>query len=115
MKGKNEIITPLASAARTTSGTQELGDWPGNFDEVVGYLNVSAIDTGTSLDVVYQVSPDDGTTWFTHTSFTQVTTSTGTERKVFTRPAGVRARISYTIVGTSYTFSVHIEGKKDGR
>lgn len=116
MRGKTAIITPLTSASRTASGTQDLSDWPGMFDEVVGYLNVTAASgTSPTLDINYQVSPDDGTTWFTHTSFTQATGTT-TERVVFTRPAGVRARISYTLGGTSpdFTFSLHLEGKKDG-
>lgn len=107
-------ITPVPSAERTTSGSHELGDWPGMFDEVVAYLDVTAIDTGTTLDVKYQVSPDGGTTWFDHTSFTQITTSTGSERKVLTRPAGVLGKLVWTIVGTSYTFAIHLEGKKDG-
>lgn len=114
MKGKHKIITPLTSAVRTTSGSHDLDNWVANFDEVVGYLNCTASSVPTSLDVIYEVSPDDGTTWFTHSSFAQITT-TGSERLVFTRPAGVRGRLSWTIVGTSFTFSIHLEGKKDGR
>ena len=113
MPKKYDIITPLVSAVRTTTGTHLLGNWPANYDEVVGYLNCTASATPTSLDVDYQTTPDGGTTWFTHSSFTQITT-TGTQRLVFTRPAGLDARISYTIVGTSFTFSLSLEGKKSG-
>ena len=116
MKGKFKTITPIESAARTATGNHLLSNWPANFDEVVGYLDVTAASgTSPTLDLVYEVSPDDGTTWFTHTAFTQATAATS-ERVVFTRPAGVWARLVYTIGGTtpSFTFSVHLEGKKAG-
>ena len=113
MKGKHQLSTVIPSAAYTTTFTQSLGSWPANFDEVVGYLNCTASATPTSLDVVYQTTPDGGTTWFTHSSFTQITT-TGTQRLVFAAPVGVEGRLSCTIVGTSFTFSVILEGKKIG-
>jgi len=116
MRGKHEIAEVIPSAARTATFNQECGNWPANYDEVVGYLNVTA-SSGTSetLDINYQTSPDKGTTWYTHTSMTQATGAT-TERKVFTRPAGLRARLLCTIGGTSpsFTFTFHLEGKKDG-
>lgn len=115
MSKKAFNITPLASASRTATGNQTITNWPANFDEVTGYLIVTAV-TGASptLDVVYQTSPDEGTTWFTHTSFTQATAAT-TERKVITQ-AGNYGRILYTIGGTTpdFTFSFILEGKKHG-
>lgn len=116
MLQKTRIAEVLPSAARTASGSVDLNELPGNFDEVVGYVDVTAASgTSPTLDVTYQVSPDDGITWYDHTAFTQAVAVTK-ERKVFTAPAGVRGRISYTIGGTSpsFTFSVHVEGKRHG-
>lgn len=114
---KHSTITPVASAARTANSSQTIGDFPGMFDEVVGYLKVTAASgTSPTLDVVYEVSPDGGTTWYTHTSFTQATGVTS-ERKVFTRPAGAEGRLSWTIGGSdtpTFTFSCWVEGKKEG-
>lgn len=116
MAGKARVFTPIPSAARTATGNHDLSGIPGDWDEVVGYLNVTAASgTSPTLDIKYQTTPDDGTTWFDHTTFTQATTTT-TERKVFTVPVGVKGRLLYTIGGTtpSFTFSLHLECKRNG-
>ena len=113
-KLKTNINLAIPSAVYASSFATDLLDWPGEYDEVVGYIDCTASSVPTSLDVDYETSVDGGTTWYAHTSFTQITT-TGSQRLVFTRPAGIRARLNVTIVGTSFTFSLRLEGKKEGR
>lgn len=66
-------------------------------------LDVTAISSGTTLDVTIETSRD-GVTWYTSGTFTQKTSSTGAEEKLFMLDRFVRTK--YTSVGTSYTFSV---------
>lgn len=98
--------TMLSSSARTSSGSSDVFNLPAGGKYNV-YLNVTAASgTTPTLDCVLQDSPD-GTTWYTVASFAQKTT-TGTEviRGV---SCGNKVRISYTIDGTtpSFTFTVH--------
>jgi hypothetical protein len=113
---KSTTKIPIASAARTASGSQLLTGFPADWDELTLYLDVTAV-TGTTptLDVIYEVSDPQGN-WYTHTSLTQATATT-TERKVATAPIGVNGRISWTIAGTdtpTFTFSVGLEAKRTG-
>ena len=113
---KNKIFTVVPSAAYTATGNFDLSDLTGNWDEVALYLDVTAASgTSPTLDVVYQTTVDGGTTWFTHTSMTQATAAT-TEKKVIAN-SGVYSRILYTIGGTtpSFTFTVRLEVKNNGR
>lgn len=122
MKDKSRAVAQLASAARTASGTSEGTFLPEQYDELIIYLDVTAVSgVGPTLDVIYEVSPDDDTVadasarWFTHTTFTQATAATKAVKLVTT--PGQRGRIRYTIAGTtpSFTFRVDIEGKWRGR
>lgn len=117
MKGKSRIFQVIPSQALGTTTSFDLYGIPGDWDEVVGYLVSTAVSgTSPTLDVDYQTTPDDGTTYFTHTSFTQVTGVT-TERVVFTNPAGVAGKLLCTIGGTAtptVTFSLYLECKKNG-
>lgn len=113
---KVRVIELLASAARTATASSEGTAAVENFDEIIVYLDVTAVSgTSPTLDLVYETSPDDGTTWFTHTTFTQVT-ATGKAIKLITTP-GSFARVTGTVGGTtpSFTYSVHMEGKWRGR
>jgi len=117
MNKKFYIYRPIVSAARTTTGSQLLNSLPGSWDTITGYLIVTAASgTNPTLDVVYQTTPDGGTTWFTVTSFTQATGTT-TQRLALTAPIGVDGRILYTIGGTdtpTFTFSLDLECKNSG-
>lgn len=111
---KSRIYTVAASAARTSSGSALLGPVE-NFDEAHLILDVTAASgTAPTLDVAFQVSLDGGTTWLTHTSFTQKTT-TGNELKQVTN-IGILGRLSWTIAGTnpSFTFSIMAGLKSTG-
>lgn len=115
MNGKSRIFEVLPSAARTATGNHELAGIPGDWDEIVAYLNVTAAaGTSPTLDVTYEVTPDGGTTWYTHSSFTQAIAATS-QRLAFTSPVGIEGRILYTIAGTSpsFTFTLHLECKRN--
>lgn len=84
-----------------------------NYSESQVALNVTAVaGTSPTLDIDYQVSLDDGVTWFTKDSFAQATT-TGTELITLTAPIGVRGRFVCTLGGTApdFTFTLKQELK----
>ena len=74
--------------------------------------------SGTSLDVDIEAQDPVSDKWTVIQSFTQVTSSTGTERIVF--PAGTlhesRLRVAYDVgVAGPYTFTVSVQGKEGDR
>ena len=87
---------------------------PTKWDDALAYLSVTAKSgTTPTIDVVYQTSPDLGSTWYDHTAFTQIGDATGTEVIKIDNP-GQYFRFQWTIGGTStptYTFAIDIEGK----
>ena len=115
MRGKSHIYTIIPSAARTASEAFDLNGLPGEWDEIVGYLVVTAKSgTTPTLDIDYETTVDDGTTFFAHTSFTQATDLT-TEKKVFTAPFGIDGRLNTVIGGTdtpTFTYSLRLECKR---
>ena len=102
--------TEAASSAKTTTGnsgtiTSPLGA------EIAGAIVVTAASgTTPTLDLYEEISPDDGTTWYTLQMFERLT-GTGT---VLIPPHTVpgRRRWSWTIGGTtpSFTFGVTTMG-----
>lgn len=100
--------TPLPSAARTTNGVSGNLAGYGATKTLRAQLNVAAA-TGTSptLNVLIEDSLDGGTTWNTIGTFAQKT-STGREVINITNPFSPLLRISWTIGGTtpSFTFAV---------
>lgn len=110
---RSQIEQILSSAARTTTGQSPSTYLPKQFQSLTVYIDVTAV-TGTSpsMTVDYQVSPDDGTTWFTVSS-TSAITAVGKARIALADNIGVQARLNYTITGTSpsFTFSAWLEGK----
>jgi hypothetical protein len=116
MKGKSRIFTVIPSAALGATTSYDLGGIPGDWDEIVGYLVATAVSgTTPTLDVKYQTTPDGGTTYVDHTTFTQVTAAS-TEKKTFTAPAGVSGKILCTIGGSAtptVTFALYLECKRN--
>jgi len=115
MGGKSQIVTVI-SQVLTASTNFDLNGILGDYDEVVGYLDVTAASgTSPTLDINFQNSVDGGTVFFTHTSFTQATGTT-TERKVFTAPNGIDGRMQVTLGGTtpSFTLTLRLECKVRG-
>lgn len=115
LEGKGTYVTLVASAARTATGTGTTFCQFAPFTKFAAQLAVTAASgTTPTLDVTWQHSIDNGTTWFTVSTFTQKT-ATGNELKVEAEVAAATAevygncmRAIWTIGGTSpsFTFSV---------
>lgn len=106
--------TPHPSAARTASGATEPFQIPESVDELILFLDVTAVSgTTPNLTVTYEYSPD-GTRWFTHSALPAKTAS-GRDSLRLTQ-VGSYGRLSYAITGTtpSFTFQVDVEGKRRG-
>lgn len=116
MPSKTSPAVPLhASASETASLNIDAGGAMGNFDEALLSIDVTAV-TGTAptMDIVFQTSPDDGTTWCDHTTLTQITGVSSIAEKL--THLGTRHRLKITIGGTTpdFTFAAFIEGKRRG-
>lgn len=107
------ILESTTSAASDADGTGYVDNTTGTTDGGFAVLNVEAVSgTTPTLDVKIQHTADDPAgptpTWADLDTFTQVTTSTGSE--FITLPATVNraVRVVWTIGGTtpSYTFNV---------
>lgn len=99
---------PVASAARTASGSTAALDGYGGAATLRAQLNVTAASgTTPTLNVIIEDSVDGGVTWNTVGTFTQ---KTAVSREVIniTNPFGRLLRVSWTIAGTtpSFTFAV---------
>lgn len=103
-----ERETPVPSAARTASGSSaSLLDY-GHPKTLRAQLRVTAASgTTPTLDVIIEDSLDGGTTWNTVGTFGQKT-AVGREVINITTPFAHLLRISWTIGGTtpSFTFAV---------
>lgn len=106
--------TALTSAARTTSGTVDLGTIPGEHGELLIYLDVTAIaGTSPTMTVTYQSSPD-GVSFFDNTAGVALTAA-GKQLIKIPNTSGNYGRLSYAIGGTtpSFTFSAVVEAKRN--
>lgn len=125
----------LTSQAATTAGGQSAGSWVGSFNELLLFLDVTALTgTGPSLTVFVDVAPDgdewnDGIgKWFQIASFAAQTAVTPSPASAASGNAaqvlslgrvnsafafGGRLRIRWTLTGTtpSATFTVKAVGK----
>jgi hypothetical protein len=102
--------TLVASAARTTSGSQVSAADYGPYDQLRAQLNVTAASgTTPNLAVVIEDSADGGVNWNTVGTFT-AKTAAGRETISVSGFTGRRLRATWTITGTtpSFTFSVAI-------
>ena len=99
---KTRVITFLASGTRTAATAQTTGFDVGAYTEGQILVNVTA-EAGTStLDITIQTS-DDNSTYYDHTSASQIT-ATGQYRTAITN-FGKYVRLEYVVGGTSFTFS----------
>lgn len=109
---RSTTVTPLASAARTVSGTVDIGGLPNEYAELCIYLMVTAVSgTTPTMTVTYQCSPD-GVTFCDNTAGAAITAAGNQLIKV---PANIGqfGRLSYVIGGTtpSFTFSAVVGAK----
>lgn len=110
-----ELAVP--SAARGTSGSQNVAGTGYHAAEALrAYLDVTAASgTTPTLDVKIEDSPDGGTTWFTVASFAQKTGITRDVLNVVSKAFGDRLRVTWTIGGTTPSFTFSVRLGRDGR
>lgn len=73
-------------------------------------LDVTASTAPTTLDVKIEHSRDGGTSWYTLAAFTQVgAVATARQSLAIPAPNSGLLRVTYTVVGTNYTFSVQVQ------
>lgn len=100
---KTRLVTFLASGLKTAGTAQSSAFDVSAYAEGQIFVDVTA-EAGTStLDVTVQSSPDN-VTWYTHTIVGQITATGQTVAELAN--FGKWMRISYTVGGTSMTFSV---------
>lgn len=99
----------LAVAAAGTQNTDAVNT--GGYSGFVAYLNVTAHSgTTPTLDIKFQDSADNGTTWFDIASgaFTQVTTTDGKQRLVVNN-VGPKIRAVVVAGGTTPTYTLTLD------
>ena len=105
------ILTLANVLGATASGNVAETHSMAGLEDLAAELRATEDVAGTSLDVVIQDSFDEGVTWQDWVTFTQLTTD-GNEVKdaqaPTTRPPGGRVRVSYTIVGGTWSFTVKL-------
>lgn len=107
------VYNTLPSAARTVTGSVDMGAVPAEFTEVAIYIDNTAVSgTTPSMTVTYQTSPD-GVTFFDHTAGAALSTVAKQVIRV-TNTIGRYGRISFAVSGTtpSFTFSATSEFKR---
>ncbi len=76
-------------------------DLPAATKDLIGYLNVSAINAATTLDVKIQHSPDNSTWFDLGSAFTQLVGVTGNETVVISGGSYQWVRMSATLAGAT--------------
>ena len=118
MRAQNRALEldVLASAARTADGNSEAFDNGAQYDELLLAVDATVVSgTAPTLDGDLEFSPDGGTTWFVHSSMTQLTAAG--KAVIQATNFGWKWRFAYRIGGTtpSFTFSVHAALKRLGK
>lgn len=108
---RHRVATALVIAANS----QSAGFPVENQNEMNLYMSLAATGgTTPTLDVKYQVSPDQGTTWFDSGSAFAQQTANGQSILRIAANIGTLGRLVYTVGGTTPTFTADIwaEGKR---
>lgn len=101
---KTRVISFLSSGTRTAATAQTTAFDVSAYAEGQVFVNVTAKMDNPTLDVTIQTSPDN-TTWYTHATMTQITT-TGQYRQAITN-FGNYLRINHVVgATTSATYSI---------
>lgn len=100
---KTQNAAFLASGTRTAATSQSTGFEVSAYHEGQILVDVTAEGGTSTLDITVQTSHDNST-YFDHTSLTQIT-ATGQYRQAITN-FGKYVRLEYTVGGTSFTFAV---------
>ena len=99
---KVRVVTFLASGIRTAATAQSSGFDVSAYTEGQILINVTAEASTSTLDIIIETSDDDST-YYTHTTLSQIS-ATGTVRQAITN-FGKYVRLNYTVGGTSFTFA----------
>lgn len=99
---------PLASQSAGTVNSAGAAV-PESFTECIIFVNTTVL-TGT-LDVRYQISPDDGATWYTKQSAAQIA-ATGQSMTVIVNGIGSYYRIQAVVATGPITRSITCEFKR---
>ena len=100
---KTRVVTFLASGVRTAATAQSSGFEVSAYHEGQILVNVTAESGTSTLDIIIETS-NDNSTYYTHTTISQIT-ATGKTRQAITN-FGKYVRINYTVGGTSFTFAI---------
>ena len=100
---KTSVKSMLSSATYTAATAYSSSFELSEYTEGQIYIDVTTENGTSTLDIIIQHSPDDST-WYTHTTITQIT-ATGQYSQAITN-IGKYVRIKYTVGGTSYVFSI---------
>jgi hypothetical protein len=106
---RKTAYSQLQTAATVSAATQTAAFPVDVANEVNIYLKVSA--AGTTMTVNYQVSPNDGTDWFTHSSTAAITAIGNTLLKIPAN-AGKLARLDFSAVTGTFTVSSWFGAKR---
>lgn len=111
-RGKS-LILPVLPSATVSATVNSQGDATcAAYDELEIYVSITAVGTAT-LTVNYQISPDEGTTWFTRAS-TATLSANGQTLLAVTAPCGAFSRINAVYGGSgNITYAIWISYKKD--
>jgi hypothetical protein len=103
----------IVSAQTTTQQTTKAYD-AGEFDDAIVYINITNVGTAT-LIVNYQISPDDGVTWFTlATTGATPLSANGQTALAVHRPIGCCWRVQGVYGGTGpISYILNVEFAKD--
>ncbi len=99
---KTRVITFLSSGTYTAATAYSTGFDVSAYIEAQILVNVTAEGGTSTLDITVQTS-DDNSTYYDHTSCSQVT-ATGQYRTAITN-FGKYVRLKYVVGGTSFTFA----------
>ena len=95
-------VTFFASGVRTAATAQSSGFDVSAYTEGQILVNVTAEGGVSTLDIIIETSDDDST-YYTHTTMSQIT-AIGKARQAITN-FGKYVRLNYTVGGTSFTFA----------
>lgn len=98
------FLKTLAAESSSTNGAGQ-DNAASSANGYCAHLHVTATSSPTTLDVLVEHSTDN-VTFATLATFTQVTTSTTSQRLTGTGTVNRYTRYASTIVGTSYTYTV---------
>lgn len=76
------------------------------------FVDVTAVSgSSPTLDITIQDSPDDGTTWFTHSTVSQITATGQSVISITNFGKTIRANCVIAGATPSFTFTIDIVGK----